>query len=89
MTLEFEIIIDYVNDANEQYKRTINYCPGPNESEEQFHQNYARALHDFSTGKVNYFSWTESDCFKRTIRVSEQNVTSIMVVSRFLTGEGQ
>lgn len=89
MTLEFEIIIDYVNGKREQYKKTINYCPGPNESEDQFYRNYARDLHDFSTGKVNYFSWTESDSFKRTILVSEQAVMSIFVKSIFLTGDVQ
>lgn len=89
MTLEFEIIIDYVNGQCEQYKKTINYCPGPNESEEQFYQSYAKSLHEFSTGKANHFSWVESDRFKRTIQVNYQEVMSLFVKSRFLTGEDQ
>lgn len=65
MTLEFEIIIDYVNGKREECAKTINYYPDSNESEAQFHQSYAKALHEFSTGKANHFSWVESDRFWR------------------------
>lgn len=59
MTLEFEIIIDYVNGKREECAKTINYYPDSNESEAQFHQSYAKALHEFSTGKANHFQTLE------------------------------
>ncbi len=89
MTLEFEIIIDYVNGKREQHTKTISYYPDSNESEAQFHQSYAKSLHEFSTGKASHFSWVESDRFKRTIQVNYQAVMSLFVKSRFLTGEDQ